>query len=293
VPDVLAVCLAYSAAAALLGASVVMLAQLGRRFNFDEWGAAAFGFVGVGAAGYLGFLVYVLSVPAGLVLSFACLAIVIISLVRHVRGGESAPRELIQALTLAGLFGLTYLTLFFWYVPKYTADVPAEIFFEWPRPHDQKIPLMFAEAIYQRLPTRTGKDLWGWYFSDRPPLQAGFVLLFSPLWGLADRAIIYQGVGTALQASCIAALWVMLRSLSFHYRETLLAVVMVGASGFVYFHSIYVWPKLLAATFVLIAMAPLVGAFLARAGLDVAAAVLAAAAAALAMLAIRLSLKQI
>ena len=52
--------------------------------------------------------------------------------------------------------------------------------------------MMFAEAIYDRLPTRTGKDQWDWYFSDRPPLQAGFALLFSPLWSLFGRPIAYR-----------------------------------------------------------------------------------------------------
>jgi len=188
-------------------------------------------------------------------------------------------------MALAALFGFLYLSLLLSYVPKYSIDVPAEVYFEFPRAHDQKIPLMFAEAIHDRLPSRVGRDPWGWHFSDRPPLQAGFVLLFSPLWTLLARPIAYQAIATALQTSCLIAGWMLLRTLGFRYRETLLAVVAAGASGFLYYNSVYAWPKLLAATFVLVAVAPLAKAFLDGTRPGPPAAAISAAAAALAMLA--------
>ena len=283
--DFLVICLGYVLATSLLAASLILFVQLGRRFGLDEWMAAGFGFVCLGCAGYAGFLIYLLSVPIGTVVSLAYLAVLIVLVAHALWTRRAPPRELAQAMALAALFGFLYLSLLLAYVPKYSADVPAEVYFEFPRPHDQKIPLMFAEAIHDRLPSRVGKDLWGWYFSDRPPLQAGFVLLFSPIWNLVARPIAYQAIATALQTSCLIAAWLLLRTLGFRYRETLLAVLATGASGFLYYNSVYAWPKLLTATFVLVAIAPLAKAFLARKRPSASAAAISAAAAALAMLA--------
>ena len=288
--DFLAVCLSYVLVAALLASSLALFTEVARRCGLVDWMAASFGLVGVGCVGYLSFFIYWLSVPAGTVASLAYLAILTAFVwhsfrVRRAPLRELAQGEFAQALALAGLFGFTYLSLLFWSVVDYTVDIPTLIHFEVPRPHDQKIPLMFAEAIHDRLPSRVGADIWGWYFSDRPPLQAGFVLLFSPMWALAARPIAYQALATALQTSCLVAVWLMCRTMGFRYRETLFAVVVTGASGFVYCNSVYAWPKLLAATFVLVAVAPLAHAFLARERLGATAMAICAAAAALAMLA--------
>ena len=112
----------------------------------------------------------------------------------------------------------------------------------------------------------------------------GFALLFSPLWSLFGRPIAYQALATALQTGSLIALWVLVRSLGFPARVSFLAVVAAGTSGFVYYHSIYPWPKLLAATFVLAAMVPLLRAFFRKERLTPVAASIAAAATALAML---------
>ena len=284
--DFLAVCLCYLLVVALLGCSVALFAELGRRCGLGDWMAAGCGLVGTGCVAYLSFLISWLSVAAGTVASLAYLAILIVFVGHSLRTRRAlAQGEFAQALGLAALFGFTYLALLFWTVVDYSVDIPTLIHFEAPRPHDQKIPLMFAEAIRDRLPSLLQGDMWGWHFSERPPLQAGFVLLFSPMWAVAARPIAYQALATALQASCLVALWLMCRTMGLRYRETLLAVVVTGASGFVYCNSVYAWPKLLAATFVLTAVAPLARAFLARERLGARTVAIAAAAAALAMLA--------
>jgi hypothetical protein len=286
--DFLSVCLSYLVVVALLGCSVALFSAAGRRCGLGDRMAAGCGIVGTGCVGYLGFFIYRLSVPAGTIASLAYLVLLLVFAWRALRGAPPrafAQGEFARALALAALFGFAYLSLMFCTVVDYTVDIPALIHFEAPHPHDQKIPLMFAEAIFDRLPSRVGPDAWGWYFSERPPLQAGFVLLFSPLWSVAPRPIAYQALATALQASALAAVWLMCRTLGLRHRETLLAVVVTGASGFVYYNATYAWPKLLAATFVLVAVAPLARAFLTRERLDAKTSAIAAAAAALAMLA--------
>ena len=283
--DFLAVCLSYLLVVALLGCSVALFTEVARRCGLVDWMAASCGLIGTGCVGYLSFFIYWLSVPAGTVASLTYLAILIAFVWHSLRARRALPREFAQALGLAALFGFTYLSALFWYVQDYTVDIPTLIHFEAPRPHDQKIPLMFAEAIHDRLPSRVGGDVWGWHFSERPPLQAGFVLLFSPMWTFAPRPIAYQALATALQTSCLVALWLMCRTMGFRYRETLLAVVVTGASGFVYCNAVYAWPKLLAATFVLVAVAPLAQAFIARERLGAKTMAISAAAAALALLA--------
>jgi hypothetical protein len=96
-----------------------------------------------------------------------------------------------------------------------------------------------------------------WLASDRPPLQTGFTLLLWPLWSVADRAG-YQFLGTVLQAAWLPALWVVFRACGVSVRRTCAAVLATAATGVVFFNTIYVWPKMLAAALAIVALAILV-----------------------------------
>ena len=283
--DYLRLALCFVLVVLLLGAPFLALVRAGRRIGLDDGLAVPFAFVGIGCIGYASFYLYVASVPAGLAFSGACLAAVAWSLLASRRWRAHDVPHLLPVMALTALFGFTYLAFMYLYVYASRDDLAALLHFEYPRPHDQVIPMMFAEAIYDRLPTRTGKDRWDWYFSDRPPLQAGFALLFSPLWPIFGRPIAYQALATALQTGSLIALWVLTRSLGLGARVSFLAVIAAGTSGFLYYHSVYPWPKLLAATFVFAAMVPLLRAFFRKEQMTPAAAAIAAAAVTLAMLA--------
>jgi hypothetical protein len=258
--------------------------RLGRRCGLERELVAGFSIVCVGLIGYLSFFIYYLSVAAGTTLSFVLFAIVLASIPGALAERRECPPGYSSVWVATALFGFTYLAFLYLFVDRVYPDLAANQHFEIPRPHDQRIPMMFAEAIYDRIPSRTGKDIWGWYFSDRPPLQAGLTLLFSPTWALFDRSTAYQALATALQTSSLPAAWLLCRSLGFRPRESFLAVIAAGGSGFMYYNCAYPWPKLLAATFVLIAMAPLLDAFLRKDRLSASAMLVSAAAAALAML---------
>ena len=121
-------------------------------------------------------------------------------------------------------------------------------------PGDNEIPRIFADIIRSGDPTRIlGGD---WLTSDRPPLQTGVALLVLPL---------LNAIGFDLDTSCAAAgvwlqlLWIpavdlLLRRLGLSTSRATAAVAMFAFTGFLMFNSIYLWPKLAAAAFVLIAV---------------------------------------
>jgi len=119
---------------------------------------------------------------------------------------------------------------------------------------DNEIPLTFAQRIALRGPL----DHYlhgGWLLSDRPPLQSGFVLLQWPLWGNGQVQLPYQLLSTCLQVSWLPALWTVLRVRGLGARRTAVAVLATAATGTVFFNSVYVWPKMLAGSLALAALA--------------------------------------
>jgi len=88
---------------------------------------------------------------------------------------------------------------------------------------DNVIPKVFAENIYNN----HAKSLIGdWQGSDRPPLQSGAVLLFSPLT-LNDKNILqigYEILGVLLQTLWIPAVWVLAKKLNLKQKENMIII---------------------------------------------------------------------
>jgi hypothetical protein len=119
---------------------------------------------------------------------------------------------------------------------------------------DNKLPLILAQmvAAHEKL---SGYMVGGWLASDRPPLQSGYALAQWPLWGTAGQEAGYQLLSTGLSASWLPALWVVLRSRGFGQWRVLIAALATTLTGFVLVSDVYVWPKMLAGTFALGALA--------------------------------------
>ena len=119
---------------------------------------------------------------------------------------------------------------------------------------DNEIPLLFAQLLagHGSLTTRLPFNHL-WHFSDRPPLQTGFLLMLYPLLGLKSFAS--QLLGSLLQALWIPALWILLRSRGVSSVRVTLVIVCTAATGTIFFNTIYVWPKMLAAALGLAAFA--------------------------------------
>ena len=139
----------YLFSTAALGLAFAQLWRLGYHSGLDDILAACAAFVGIGCLGYLGFYVYFFSITVGTVYSTLILALLIASLgIRELR--TPLPVDVRAALLLTGLYGLACLGALYIWAPFADAALPwlpARLFFENQRPHDQMIPLMFAEAI--------------------------------------------------------------------------------------------------------------------------------------------------
>ena len=245
---------AFAAQGACLLALFAAAAATARRRGASGQRPALWGFCALGLVGYAGFFAFLPSRRAGFAL---CILLAVAAAAALALNRRHLRRRDLTAPALSLCAALLYLGLAHLGVKSFGGDLQASFAFERTMPYDDRIPLLFAEAVYHRLPSRTGPDPFGWYFSDRPPLQAGFVLLSSPLWRAVDPELAYRALGTALQALSVGAVWVLCRAVGFGRRESRFATLAVALSGFSYYESVYAWPKLLAAAFFLAGCAAL------------------------------------
>lgn len=179
-PDFIVVAILYAIIASALGSTMLVFARQGRRIGFDEYAAICYAFVCTGCVGNLSFFLYAFSTVVGAAFSLIVAGSIAIILFRT-KGQVPISREVKTAFAVSALFGLVYLSCLYLWAPSHASNLPGVIFFEKARPPDFILPFQFADAIYQNKPSRTGIDVANWYHTDRPPLQTGFTLLFSPL----------------------------------------------------------------------------------------------------------------
>jgi hypothetical protein len=119
---------------------------------------------------------------------------------------------------------------------------------------DNRLPLILAQKVAAHAKL-SGYMTGQWLASDRPPLQSGYALAQWPLWSTAGQEAGYQLLSTGLSASWLPALWVVLRSRGFGQWRVLVAALATTLTGFVLVSDVYVWPKMLAGTYALGALA--------------------------------------
>ena len=160
--------------------------------------------------------------------------------------------EVAIPLGLIYLVGLAYLAVLYVYShPASLTNVTANSRFMpgGGLPPDNVLPYILADKLYHGIDPRP--LLGEWQSSDRPPLQAGIVLMQGPLisllgsttWGLS-----YQMISTIAQCSWLAAVWALGQQLRLRSAQLALVLSFCIFSGFFLVNSVYVWPKLLAAT---------------------------------------------
>ncbi len=115
-------------------------------------------------------------------------------------------------------------------------------------PPDNQIPELFADKIFHREPLRP--FLADWLTSDRPPLQTGFLLISRP-WVRAPAGRIAAAL--SCQLAVYAGLWVLLTALGVARRPGRLCLLVCATSGFFLLNTLYTWPKLLPAGYLLAA----------------------------------------
>lgn len=98
-----------------------------------------------------------------------------------------------------------------------------------------------------------------WKVSDRGPLLS--CLLFPAATVLrhfphqidaGTERMVLQMCSFGIQNSWVLPVWVLLRRLRLREKKCVVALLLLAATPFIFFNTVYVWPKLLAATFCLI-----------------------------------------
>jgi hypothetical protein len=114
-------------------------------------------------------------------------------------------------------------------------------------PIDNWLPKIFGDQIFINELKRP--MIGDWYSSDRPPLQTGMYLLFNPINPGND--LLYQIISTFAQATVLIPIWLILNKINgkINYRPF---IFVFSFSSLFIVNSLFVWPKLLSASFVLI-----------------------------------------
>lgn len=210
------------------------------------------------ALGYAAFWIYFASKLLGRIFSFALVFVSALALARGLKDGQirTVLRSLAPSFVYVLGVGLCYLCFFFLFSNPLTArvDLPNMRFFEGVRPGDDLIPYIFAERIYDQQPLKPF-CCGGWLSSDRPPLQAGIFLLQRPLRFFGNAGLQYQLLGTALQCLWLCGVWVFLQSINTPERRIKQVLGFLIFSGFLFYNSLYLWPKLLSAGIMLFVFA--------------------------------------
>jgi hypothetical protein len=205
-------------------------------------------------AGYLAFWAYLWRPVAGECVSAVVLVGGMALWVADIRSRRTTRSLLLSAdvgtpLALMVLVALFYVSL--WHTVNLWARgeafqlTPRLRFLEFVLNVDNTIPFVFADRLY------TGADprriLFEWQSSDRPPLQAGILLVQYPVGSLIKDPRDWSFVlGCVLQCLWVPALWEFWQSAGLPRRKAGVALLLVVLTGFALVNSVYSWPKLLA-----------------------------------------------
>jgi hypothetical protein len=121
-------------------------------------------------------------------------------------------------------------------------------------PGDSLIPKYFAEWFYAHGHHGPPPPFGDWLSSDRPPLQIGYVLAERP-FGWDGPGLHYQVVGLVVQQLWVLGLWALLCAARLRPLTRGLVALAAILSDVALVHSFFPWPKLIAAAFLLAALA--------------------------------------
>jgi hypothetical protein len=213
-----------------------------------------------GVAAMLSFWVYYLSPPLG---GYCDYAIVIGSIAAAIWSwpGVVAERDLLRQLAIPlTLWALGSLfVIFFGFLhggTEVALQTGATRFGTDPTQlaSDNFIPSFFADWMFAGHPGTAPIFEPHWLFSDRPPLQVGYILS-QRLFGWDLTTLHAQLLGVLVQQLWIVGLWALLVAARVSARVRALAMTAALLSDVAIVNAFFVWPKLLAAAFVLAALA--------------------------------------
>lgn len=209
----------------------------------------------MGASGYLGFCLFLIAPKLGHLFSFLFPIVCGMWFAWNYRrlgvSGRRIVSHLFPPLALTGTASLLILSAGFMYGGIDTPSATAAKRFSHILPGDNNISFEFAEALKGgHIPKLQAR----WLSSDRPPLQTGLVLSESTYIS-RPRELGYTIISVILQSLWIFAAWLLLSAFDVNARAIALVLAVSLLSGFVFLNSFFVWPKLLAAAYILAALA--------------------------------------
>jgi hypothetical protein len=215
------------------------------------------GLVVSGAISYVAFWAYFESETVGTIWDFLVLAAALLATGYCWRQG-GLDREVLHKLRtplLLWIFGSAFVLFFgFLHGGNENAITTAAYRFSGELPSDNDIPRYFAEWLathgHQHPPEYPGE----WLLSDRPPLQIGYVLAQRGFFNTA-QGLHYQILCVIENALWIPAMWAVLVAVPLRRLTRSLAMLVAMVSDIALVHGFFVWPKLIAAAFLLAALA--------------------------------------
>ena len=228
---------------------IALLSVVDRRSRIGPTTALACLFVGSGVAALAAFWVWSISPDLGTACSIGILALS--AAVASVAEPQLLGRQGLRLpIALAFLLGLVFLSLGFLGGGIMTGPQGYDQLSG--TPADNVLPFLFAQHIAAHVSTHA--DLIpGWLPGDRPPAQTAFVLMQYRFMG--NQLFGYQLLATALQMAWLPALWVLLAARRFRRRSLLIASLATAFSPFVAANVVFVWPKMIAGAYILVALA--------------------------------------
>jgi hypothetical protein len=123
---------------------------------------------------------------------------------------------------------------------------------------DNQIPIYVAQFMADGTPL-TELPISPWKISDRTPLlscllfpAATLLRHFPHQVSFGAERVILQMCGFGFQNLWVLPAWVLLRRFRLRENERIVALLLLAATPFIFYNSVYVWPKLLSAAFCLI-----------------------------------------
>jgi hypothetical protein len=164
------------------------------------------------------------------------------------------PRYCLLILAALTVFQGLFLFSFIMVSVHYSAN---HLFYPASWSTDNQIPSTTARLLAQG----TILSEWpfgSWRLSDRTPLLSSLLYPVSVVMRDFDRhldsaveSMISQICGFGINNCWLLPAWIIFQRLRFKLRESVLASLLLAATPFVFFDSVYIWPKLLTATFCL------------------------------------------
>ncbi len=218
----------------------------------DPVGAGAVALAATAVPGYLIFWLSLLTPRVAHAVAFLIPIAAIVLLWSSLRRIDFAGKLVLQTLlvpfSLVGAMSLLVISVGLVYGGLEDPSKIAANRFSHPLPPDNILPFRVSEAV--RTAHMPPSGLGDWKSSDRPPLQSGAVLAQYPFI-TRPRELGYTILSVILQSLWLCALWLLLTALRLNSKAVTWALLMCAFSGFVFTNSFFVWPKLLAASYLL------------------------------------------